>query len=111
MRLIAGKGTVQTYIAYVDDAEYAQQLLRSKLGFNGVAMTDDLAMDAVSAYAKEGNVAVLALQAGNDLLVTSDYRTQFSQVLQALKNGTLNEETVDAACARVLIWKMALGLL
>lgn len=31
MRLIAGKGTVQTYIAYVDDAEYAQQLLRSML--------------------------------------------------------------------------------
>jgi len=86
-------------------------LLRNKLSFNGVVMTDDLAMDAVAAYAKEGNVAVLALQAGNDLLLTSDYRTQIPQVLQALENGTLDEGTINTACARVLAWKMALGLL
>lgn len=87
------------------------ELLRSKLGFDGVVMTDDLAMDAVATYAKEGNVAVLALQAGNDLLLTSDYRTQIPQVLEALKAGSLDESTIDAACARVLVWKMALGLL
>lgn len=87
------------------------ELLRNKLNFQGVVMTDDLAMDAVAAYAKEGNVAVLALQAGNDLLLTSDYRTQIPQVLQALQNGTLDAGTIDTACARVLVWKMALGLL
>lgn len=74
-------------------------------------MTDDLAMDAVSAYAEDGSVAVMALQAGNDLVLTTDYRTQIPKVLEALKNGALSEDTVNAACRRMLQWKQALGLL
>lgn len=86
-------------------------LLRDKLGFTGVAMTDDLAMDAVKAYAEDGDVAVLALLAGNDLIVTTDYKTQIPQVLEALQDGRLDESVVDAACLRVLTWKAALGLI
>ena len=87
------------------------QLLREELGFDGVAMTDDLAMDAVAAYAADGAVAVMALEAGNDLIITTDYRTQIPRVLEAVNNGTLAEETVNTACRRVLAWKQALGLL
>jgi len=86
-------------------------ILREQLGFTGVAMTDDLAMDAVKAYAREGSAAVLALQAGNDMVLTTDYRAQIPQVLAAVKNGTLSESAVDSACVRVLLWKMALGLI
>ena len=86
-------------------------ILRTELGFGGVVMTDDLAMDAVSAYAEDGSVAVMALQAGNDLVLTTDYRTQIPKVLEALKNGALSEDTVNTACHRVLQWKQALGLL
>lgn len=39
------------------------ELIRSVMGFDGVVMTDDLAMDAVSAYAENGDVAVMALLA------------------------------------------------
>ena len=42
-------------------------LLREQLGFDGVVMTDDLAMEAVAAYSADGAVAVMALEAGNDL--------------------------------------------
>ena len=87
------------------------QILRTELGFDGVVMTDDLAMDAVAAYSKDGAVAVMALQAGNDLVLTTDYRTQIPKVLEALESGALTEDTVDAACYRVLKWKQALGLL
>lgn len=87
------------------------RILREDLGFEGVVMTDDLAMDAVKAYAADGNVAVLSLRAGNDLVVTTDYRTQIPRVIQAVKDGTLEEETIDAACLRVLRWKLELGLL
>ncbi len=66
---------------------------------------------SVKAYAAEGNAAVLALQAGNDLVVTGDYRTQIPRVIQAVKDGTLEESVVDAACLRVLRWKLELGLL
>ena len=86
-------------------------ILRTELGFEGVVMTDDLAMDAVAAYSKNGAVAVMALQAGNDLVLTTDYRTQIPKVLEALESGTLTENTIDDACYRVLKWKQALGLL
>lgn len=85
-------------------------LLR-ELGFDGVAMTDDLAMDAVAAYAADGAVAAMAIQAGNDMVVTTDYRTQIPKVIEAVENGTLNETAIDTACRRVLAWKQALGLL
>ena len=87
------------------------RVLREELGFDGVVMTDDLAMDAVSAYAEDGAVAVMSLQAGNDLVLTSDYRTQIPKVLEALENGTLEESMIDTACRRVLTWKQALGLI
>lgn len=87
------------------------RILREDLGFDGVVMTDDLAMDAVKAYAADGNVAVMSIQAGNDLVVTTDYRTQIPRVIQAVREGTLPEETVDEACLRVLRWKLELGLL
>jgi beta-N-acetylhexosaminidase len=86
-------------------------LLRDELGFDGVVMTDDLAMDAVSAYAADGSVAVLALQAGNDLVITTDYRTQIPLAIEAVKTGTLDEALIDTACTRVLLWKITLGLM
>lgn len=77
----------------------------------GVVMTDDLVMDAVKSYAENGSVAVLAIQAGNDLLIASDYREQVPQVIEAVNSGSLDESAIDLACAQVLQWKMALGLL
>ena len=87
------------------------RILREDLDFDGVVMTDDLAMDAVKAYAADGAVAVMSLQAGNDLVVTTDYRTQIPRVIQAVKDGALEESVIDAACLRVLRWKLELGLL
>ncbi len=86
------------------------RILREDLGFQGVVMTDDLDMGATAKYAAEG-ASVMALQAGNDLLVTSSHRTEIPQVLSALESGVLTEETIDEACLRVLRWKLELGLL
>ena len=85
------------------------RILREELGFDGVVMTDDLAMDAVAAYAGEGAVAVM--EAGNDLVLTTDYRTQIPKVIQAVETGTLDEAVINTACRRVLRWKQSLGLL
>ena len=74
-------------------------------------MTDDLAMEAVESYAKDGSVAVMAIEAGNDLLITGDYHTQIPLVIQAVEEGILAEETIDTACRRVLTWKQNLGLI
>ena len=87
------------------------RLLREELGFEGVVLTDDLAMDAVEAYAKDGSVAVLAVQAGNDLVVTTDFTEQIPLVIAAVENGEIDEAVIDAAVTRVLGWKYDLGLL
>lgn len=87
------------------------RILREELGFDGVVMTDDLAMEAVAAYSEDGAVAVMSLQAGNDIVLTTDYRTQIPKVLEAVDNGTLEEELIDTACRRVLHWKQALGII
>ena len=87
------------------------RILREELNFDGVVMTDDLAMDAVSAYAGDGAVAVMSLQAGNDIVLTTDYRTQIPRVLEAVENGSLEEELINTACRRVLTWKQSLGMI
>ncbi len=118
----AGDGKAAVLVSHnimtaVDDALPASlspavhDLLRTELGFDGVVMTDDLAMDAVAAYSADGAVAVMALQAGNDLIITTDYRTQIPKVLEAVEAGTLSMDTIDAACRRLLTWKQSLGLL
>ncbi len=87
------------------------RLLRETMEFDGVILTDDLAMEAVGAYAADGSAAVLALRAGNDMLVTGDFETQIPQVIAAVKDGTLAESVIDEAVFRVLRAKLHLGLL
>lgn len=87
------------------------EILRGTLGFDGLIVTDDLAMDAVRSYAQDGSVAVLALQAGNDMIVTTDYQTQIPQVIAAVQAGEIDEREIDAHVYRVLREKQALGLI
>ena len=87
------------------------QILRDTLGFDGVILTDDLAMEAVAQYAQDGSVAVLAVQAGNDMVLTTDFETQIPQVIAAVEDGTIPMEQIDQSVARVLSWKYDLGLL
>ena len=86
-------------------------VLREELAFDGVVFTDDLSMDAVEAYASDGSVAVMAVQAGNDMLITSDYAAQIPLVMEAVQAGTVEQALVDAAVTRILGWKYDLGLL
>ena len=87
------------------------QLLRDELDFDGVILTDDLAMDAIVQFASSGEAAVLAVQAGNDLLLSSDFATQYQAVLDAVQAGKIDEQTINDAVRRVLQWKANLGLI
>lgn len=85
--------------------------LREKLNFSGIVITDDLAMDAVKSYVSNGSAAVLAINAGNDMIITSDFETMYNDVLKAVNDGTIEKETVDIAVRRILAWKHAYGLM
>ena len=85
--------------------------LRAGMGFDGVIMTDDLQMDAVSKFWDAGEAAVQAVLAGNDLLCASQWEAQIPAVLRAAESGVLPRETLDRSVLRVLIWKRSLNLL
>lgn len=85
--------------------------LRESMGFAGVIVTDDLVMEAITQQYGAGEAAVLAVQAGNDLLCSTDYTVQYEAVLAAVLDGRISIDTLNAAVSRVLQWKMDLGLL
>ena len=84
------------------------EVLRETLGFDGIVITDDLAMDAVKQYAN-GEAAVLAVLAGNDMLITSDYQNDIPAVLAAVADGRIAERDIDAHVLRILRYKQAQG--
>lgn len=86
-------------------------LLREELGFDGVIVTDDLVMDAIRTAFGTEHAAVLAVQAGNDLLISSEFETQYAAVCEAVQKGELSAQTVRDAARRVLAWKADLGLI
>lgn len=92
-------------------SEKVHQYLREEMGFNGVIITDDLYMQAITdAYGAE-EAAILAVLAGNDLLCCREYEIQYPAVLEAVQSGRISQEILDSAVLRILRWKEALGLL
>lgn len=85
--------------------------LREEMGFDGVVLTDDLVMQAITDAYGAGEAAVLAVLAGNDLLCASEYVTQYEAVLAAVNDGRIPMERIDEAVYRVLRWKQELRLL
>lgn len=85
--------------------------LRGEMGFDGVILTDDLVMQAITDQYGAGEAAVLAVLAGNDLLCSTDYRTQYEAVYAAVLDGRIDIDTLNNAVRNVLEWKTELGLL
>ena len=73
--------------------------------------TDDLIMQAITDRYGDGEAAVMAVNAGVDLLCTSSYRAQYEAVLEAVKAGRISYEALTDSVARILCWKNQLGLL
>ncbi len=87
------------------------EILRNELSFTGVIMTDDLRMDAIKDFTGDEASVVMAIKAGNDLLIASDFDIQIPAVIAAVKDGTISEKRIDESVMRILAWKASLGLL
>lgn len=85
--------------------------LRENMGYDGVVMTDDLVMEAITQQYGAGEAAVLAVLAGNDLLCSTEYAVQYEAVLEAVLTGRIDYGMVVDSVKRVLIWKQELGLI
>lgn len=81
-------------------------LLRKKLAFKGLIMTDDLEMEAVEAKFSTAEAALRAVEAGSDLiLIAHSYQKQKSALealLKAVKSGRINEKRIDQSVKRIL---------
>ena len=86
-------------------------LLRGKLNFRGVIITDDLVMEGIQQFTDGSNAAVLAVKAGNDMIICEDYSTSVQAIVEAVNNGEISESQIDISVKRVLNWKKNLGLL
>lgn len=86
------------------------EVLRKSLGFTGVVMTDDLSMKGVTEAAGGKNPAVAAFLAGNDILLSSNMKTDFDALYAAVQSGTVSEERLDESVLRILAWKYSKGI-
>lgn len=87
------------------------QYLREDMSFSGVILTDDLVMQAITDTYGAGEAAVMAVLAGNDLLCSTEYATQYQAVLDAVLEGRIDIDVLNQAVRHVLQWKIDLGLL
>jgi beta-N-acetylhexosaminidase len=81
-------------------------VLRGELGFDGVVITDDLAMAGASGDGPPARAAVEAVKAGADLLIISSPPQQqadaYDAVLEAVESGEIPREQIRASVERVL---------
>ncbi len=87
------------------------KILREELNFDGIIITDDLSMQAITKYTDGSAAAVQAVKAGNDLLCCTDYEVQIPAVIEAVKNGDIAEEAVNSSVKRIIKTKLKLGIM
>ena len=83
-------------------------LLKDDLQFTGVIITDNLDMGAV---ANIKDVIIKAIQAGNDLIITTDYENGIKNIKEALENQILTTEDINNHVKQILAWKYYKGLI
>ncbi|OPZ63879.1 MAG: putative lipoprotein YbbD precursor [Firmicutes bacterium ADurb.Bin506] len=90
-------------------------LLREKLGFEGIVITDDLYMGAISKAFGVGEAAIRAIIAGADIALMCHHPEQQEQaigeILAAVRSGRISEARLNSAVRRVLTSKVRFGLL
>jgi len=88
------------------------EILRESLGFEGIVITDSMGMGAITRRWSGGEAALLAVEAGIDLILNPYTADQAFYALQsAVEEGRLSEERLDASVYRILRSKMELGIM
>lgn len=88
-------------------------LLRGELGYDGLAITDDLEMGAIMKNYGIGAACVMAVNAGQDQLAIcaepANIREGFNSVLAAVEGGDITEERLDLSVERIAALKVKLS--
>ena len=84
------------------------KILRENLNFKGIIITDDLYMGAVS---EDSEAVIKSVQAGNDIIIVTDYKKSIEDIQKAIENGTISLEKIDKMVTQILAWKYYKGLM
>ena len=89
-------------------------LLREQLGFEGLIITDDLEMQAIDAHYQTGNAAVMAIQAGADIVMVpwslKKQQQAYNALRNAVKRGKISVSRLNQSVQRILKTKNDFGL-
>jgi len=86
-------------------------VLRGRLGFRGLIVTDALEMGGITSLYSSPEAAVMAVQAGVDMLLLPPETEEVIQALiRAVETGRIRSSRINAAVRRILEVKASLGL-
>ena len=84
-------------------------ILRNDLEYEGIIITDSMVMKAITNEYSAGDAAVLAVQAGNDMILDPpDVKAAADGVIQAVKDGKISEDRIDDSVRRIIEAKLKL---
>lgn len=87
-------------------------LLRGELGYDGIVITDGLDMGAITDHYSNGEAAIMAVQAGADMLLCPPSISEASDALsKAVADGAITEQRIDESVMRILTAKLKYGLM
>jgi beta-N-acetylhexosaminidase len=95
-------------------AKFLQGILRERLGFNGVIISDDIEMGALVNHYSPQEILKYGLNAGIDILLeygTVDVLKLIDEVHTMVESGEIPAEVIDEGLRRVLLLKWKFGLL
>lgn len=84
-------------------AKIVKSLLRDSFNYEGLILTDALAMKGVANYYNSGDAAVQAFQAGNDMLeLPENFQKAFEAVKKSVQKGTISKSSLEKSLMRIL---------
>ena len=87
-------------------SKIVHDFLRYEYGYTGLILTDSLSMGAITKYTKNISPAVLAVLAGNDIIVTSTFEKHITELITAVDNNEVDMDLIEKAAKRVIAWKL-----
>jgi len=86
-------------------------LLKNKLGFNGLVVTDAMNMQGVTKYFPSGDAELRAFEAGNDILLMSpDVPVAIGKIKNAVDSSIILQTALEISVKKILAAKFDAGL-
>lgn len=86
-------------------------ILKDKLGFNGLIFTDALTMKGAADFTEIGDIDLAAFKAGNDvMLMSEEVGTGVSKIIEAFNKGDITEKRLAHSVKKILLAKYKVGL-